>query len=91
MTSRTIAARVPEAFAAEVEARAAAAGLTTSDYIARVLRGRQTESYPVLVALAAVLQIASIVERTGDCDPKMLDALRGHIAVLVSSVRAETA
>ena len=89
MRSRTIAARVPAAFAAEVEAQPAAAGMTISDYIARALRGRTVENHPALAALAGILQIAATVERAGDCDRAVLDTLREHVATLARTARVE--
>lgn len=89
MKSRTIAARVPAAFAAEVEALAIAAGLTTSEYIARVLRERTVEYFPALAALTGILQIAARVERASDCDPKVLETLRNHVATLARTAHAE--
>ena len=87
MKSKTLATRLPSAFAVEVEAAAAAAGLTTSEYIERVLRARPVAFYPALAALAAVLQIAAIVRRVSDCDPALREELDAHVATLSDAAR----
>lgn len=88
MKSKTLATRVPSAFAAQLEAAAAAAGLTTSEYIARVLRARPVASHPAMAALARVMQIAAIVERTSECDPTLRAELKAHTATLSAAARS---
>lgn len=89
MKSKTLSTRLPPTFAAHVEGAAAAAGLTTSEYIARALRGRSVASYPVLAALAGVMQIVATVERASDCDPALREALGKHVATLSAAARTE--
>ena len=89
MKSKTLSTRVSSPFAAEVEAAATAAGLTTSEYIARVLRCRSVASYPVLAALASVMQIAAIVERASDFDAALREELGAHVATLSAAARNE--
>lgn len=89
MKSKTLATRVPSAFAAQVEAAAAAAGLTTSEYIERVLRCRSVPSYPVLAALAGVIRIAATIARASDFDSALREELGAHVATLSAAARNE--
>lgn len=88
MKSKTLATRVPSTFAVQVEAAAAAAGLTTSEYIERVLRARPVACHPAMAALARVMQIAAIVERTSECDPTLRAELAAHTATLSAAARS---
>lgn len=89
MKSKTISARVSKACADEVSALAASAGLTVSEYIARVLRDRKVDHYPALAALAAVLQISAIVCRDAELDPVLAKQLREHVVTLSAPAMAD--
>lgn len=87
--TRTLSTRVPATLADRVEAAAAAAQLSTSEFISRKLESRQTAMHPVLAILSQVIVIRAQVGSLPDPNLNWLEDLRELISELCILVRAE--
>lgn len=93
--SRSLTARVTIDFADKVDAAAAAAGLTRSEYIEAALRRQPIDYQPAIAALAVLMRLASYAAAP-DC-PKpapaslMSDAqVKSMLTALIAALRPST-
>lgn len=87
--TRTLSTRVPASFADRIEAEAAAAGLSRSEYISRKLTNRQAPMHPVIAVLAQLMTIRARLCSAPQPDQPTLAELHQLIPALCALARAE--